>query len=327
LRTTCCSQSAIPIGGVSIFIQSHFEFTTLNLDKYCVDQDIKVCALKLDSTFLNICILVIYRSPLGNFNTFVAQLDKILHKLCTIKSNLICGDVNVNCLQESDRKSQLNTLLNSHNLFSIVHFPTRTYKNSISTIDNIFIDTTKIKTYKVIPVINGLSDYDAQITNINIDLNTQYNNRKHQYQTYFKRNINKYSMAEFQNNLSYESWEQVFDSNDVNEMFNSFLNTYLRIFYTSFPLKKVNQNTKTHWITVGIKTSCKHKRKLYSICRNSTNQYIKGYYKCYCNILSRVIKEAKKHYYDNQIKISTNKNKTMWDIINTENHIVQILNS
>jgi hypothetical protein len=41
-------------GGVSIFIQSHFQFTALNLDKYCVDQDIEVCALKLDSTFLNI---------------------------------------------------------------------------------------------------------------------------------------------------------------------------------------------------------------------------------------------------------------------------------
>jgi len=40
-------------------------------------------------------------------------------------------------------------------------------------------------------------------------------------------------MAEFQNNLSYESWDQVFDGNDVNKTFNSFLNTYLRIFYAN----------------------------------------------------------------------------------------------
>ena len=59
--------------GVSIFIQFHLQFTTPNLDKYCVDQVIEVCALKLDSTFSNICILVIYRSPVGNFNTFVTQ--------------------------------------------------------------------------------------------------------------------------------------------------------------------------------------------------------------------------------------------------------------
>ena len=34
-------------GDVSIFIQSHLQFTTLNLDKYCIDQDTEVCALYL----------------------------------------------------------------------------------------------------------------------------------------------------------------------------------------------------------------------------------------------------------------------------------------
>ena len=84
----------------------------------------------------------------------------------------MCGDVNVNCLQDSDKKSQLNALLNSYNLFSIVQFPTRIYRNSVSAIDNIFIDTTEIDTYEVIPAMNGLSDHDAQI--INLNLNTLY---------------------------------------------------------------------------------------------------------------------------------------------------------
>ena len=136
----------------------------------------------------------------------------------------------------SDKKSQLNALLNSYNLFIIVQFPTRIYKTSVSAIDNIFIDTTKIDTYEVIPAMNGLSDHDAQI--ININLNTLYNNKSHEYQTYFKRSINEYTMAEFQNSQSYESWDEVFDGNDVNKIFNSFLNTYLRIFYATFPLKK-----------------------------------------------------------------------------------------
>jgi len=85
--------------------------------------------------------------------------------------------------------------------------------------------------------MNGLSDHDAQI--INLNLNTLYNNKPHEYQIYFKRNINKHTMAEFQNSLSYESWDKVFGGNDVNKMFNSFLNTYLRIFYAIFWLKKL----------------------------------------------------------------------------------------
>ena len=110
----------------------------------------------------------------------------------------------------------MNALLNSYIPFSIVHFPTRIYRNSISAIDNIFTDTTKTDTYEVIPAMNGLSDLDAQI--INLNLNTLYNNKSHEYQTYFKRNINKYTMAEFQNSLSYESWDQVFDGNDDNKI-------------------------------------------------------------------------------------------------------------
>jgi len=72
-----------------------------------------------------------------------------------------------------------------------------------------------------------------------IPLNTSYNNKSHGYQTCFRRNINKYTVAEFQNSLSYESWDQDFDGGDVNKICNSFLNTYVRIFYASFPLKKL----------------------------------------------------------------------------------------
>jgi len=42
-------------------------------------------------------------------------------------------------------------------------------------------------------------------------------------------------MAEFHNSLSHESWDQLFDGDDVNKIFNSFLNTYLGILYASFP--------------------------------------------------------------------------------------------
>jgi hypothetical protein len=38
------------------------------------------------------------------------------------KNLIICGDVNVNYLQESDKNSQVNAILNSYNLFSIVQF-------------------------------------------------------------------------------------------------------------------------------------------------------------------------------------------------------------
>jgi len=45
-----------------------------------------------------------------------------------------------------------------------------------------------------------------------------------------------YTTADFQLKLSHETWEQVFNGNDVHKIFNSCLNILLRIYYSSFPL-------------------------------------------------------------------------------------------
>ena len=52
------------------------------------------------------------------------------------------------------------------------------------------------------------------------------------------RKIDDNSINQFKFLLSYENWEEVFSEKNVNTIFNNFLNTYLKIFYTSFPLKK-----------------------------------------------------------------------------------------
>jgi len=104
-------------------------------------------------------------------------------------------------------------------------------------------------------------------------------------------------------------------------MFNSFLDTYLKMFYSSFPLKRVHINKKhKNFITLGILTSCKQKRELFTACRNNNNPDLLKHYKSYCKILSAVIKEAKKLNYVDKIKKASNKNKTIWNIVNLESN-------
>jgi len=203
--------------------------------------------------------LAIYRSPKGDFTKFLKQLDLILQKLYNNKYNItICGEVNVNYLRNNNRRSQLDAVLHSYNLTGIVEFPTRFGLNSQTAIDNVFIDISTIGNYELYPLINGLSDHDAQM----LILNKGQKKEKECY-TYSKRKINKYTIADFQLILSYEMWEQVFGGNDVNEIFNSFLNTFLRIYYSGFPLIRVkNKMNQNSWITPGIITSCKRKREL-----------------------------------------------------------------
>jgi hypothetical protein len=50
--------------------------------------------------------------------------------------------------------------------------------------------------------------------------------------------FNEQCLFNFKMQLSYETWDDVFSSNDVDTIFNSFLNTYFRTFHSSFPVKK-----------------------------------------------------------------------------------------
>jgi len=119
------------------------------------------------------------------------------------------------------------------------------------------------------------------------------------------RKINRHSINDFLNKLSCESWVTIFSiDDDDDKMFNSFLDSYLKIFYSSFPLKRIHvkKKKKKNWITLGILTSCKHKRELNIASRNSHNSYLINYYKKYCKILSAVIKEAKQLNYAGKLK-------------------------
>jgi hypothetical protein len=121
-------------------------------------------------------------------------------------------------------------------------------------------------------------------------------------------------LYQFQLNLSYESWDEIFTEETVDSIFNSFLNTYLRIFYQSFPLRKVyHSQLNKAWVTTGIKISSQNKRDLYLLCRSTNNPKLKKYYKTYCRILSDVIKTAKKLYYNKLITKSNNNTKSLME--------------
>ena len=111
----------------------------------------------------------------------------------------------------------------------------------------------------------------------------------------------------------------MFGNNNVNDMFNHFLNIYLRCYYSSFLKKEVKSNaTHNQWITKGIKISSKNKKELFLLCRHSNDLNLKIYYKRYCAILSKVILTAKKLHYNKIILGSTNKMKSTWKVINEE---------
>jgi hypothetical protein len=53
-------------GGVCIFIHESIQFTNINFGKFCTEKDLEVCAAKIHLSQNELCVIAIYRSPLGN---------------------------------------------------------------------------------------------------------------------------------------------------------------------------------------------------------------------------------------------------------------------
>ena len=129
-------------GGVAIYIHKSIHCSNIDIVKYCKEKDIEICALNLSYYDQKICIITLYRPPSGNFDFFLLHLDSVLHLLYNSTLHIIMrGDINIDYLVESERKKQLDNLLLTYNITSIITFPTRLQNTSATTIDNMLLDT------------------------------------------------------------------------------------------------------------------------------------------------------------------------------------------
>jgi exonuclease III len=83
LGAAYCRKSLLK-GGVCIFVHKKYNYSNVDLSKYCKEQDIEACAIKLELTAFNIYVVTVYRAPYGNFNSFLNGLDSIIKSLCKL---------------------------------------------------------------------------------------------------------------------------------------------------------------------------------------------------------------------------------------------------
>jgi hypothetical protein len=219
--------------GVSIFVHESLTYSNIDVNRYCHDYDFEACALKIKTRSHVYCIACIYRPPAADLSNFLQLLDSMLTYLHSPSTNLIiCGDVNINYLQSSSLKNQLDSVLALYNLYGVVDFPTRISESTCRAIDNFFMDKGKNAEYTINPIYNGLSDHDAQLLALH---DTVINNQIPHFTII--RQINDSTIAQFNLNLSYENWTETFTEDSIDTNFKTFLNTYIRIFNCSFPYK------------------------------------------------------------------------------------------
>ena len=95
-------------GGVAMYVHKNIQCTKVSIDTYCKEKDIEICMIKFTYHELKISIITLYRSPTGNFDSFLCNLEGVLQVLYdpTI-AIIICGDINVDYRVENERKKAI----------------------------------------------------------------------------------------------------------------------------------------------------------------------------------------------------------------------------
>jgi len=89
----------------------------------------------------------------------------------------------------------------------------RVWNTSATALDNIFTAISQFESYTITPILNGLSDHFAQL----LMISTEYFHIPIQKSKTIRK-INNYMISDFINKLSNESWDTIFNSDDVNAM-------------------------------------------------------------------------------------------------------------
>ena len=267
----------------------------------------------------NMTIACVYRSPDGCLISFLEKLEILLNSLTNKNSQLIlCGDFNINFLDSnSNIVSEFRSVIHSFNLGELITSPTRITFTSKTCLDQIIINQDFFSFAKTKNINLGLSDHNSIFLYLEIDRDIHSKNIK---SVHYRRTYNEANIAYFQFLLKKESWHNMLNKQDLDEKTLEFMETVTYCFNTAFPIKKfispINYSKMTKkWLTKGIITSCKRKRYLHELCLTSDDVNIKQYYRKYCNILRKVIYQAKLKSNQDFIMQAGNKGKAIWDVI------------
>nr|CAH7732166.1 unnamed protein product [Callosobruchus chinensis] len=301
-------------GGTCIYVKSGLEYSDLNYIKdLSIDKQFECSGIKVRTKDYPLVIVSLYRSPEGDFNVFLEKFDALLNLLslkCKHYKVVICGDFNINFNKNTLALSSLMDILNSYLLKPIIKQPTR----SSSCIDNICINVDTLN-YNAAVVNNNISDHFAQVLTLYCQKSEQPPKISYQYRDLYNKTNNKH----FLTMLSQETWEHIYQaSGNVNERFDTFLQTFQYYIDVAFPLKtKIigRHKVRKPWITKGILVSNDRLHYLYKLSK-AGDIFLKDYYRSYKRVYARVLRAAKRLYYNKLIINAKNQTRSAWKVIN-----------
>jgi exonuclease III len=150
-------------GGSCIFVKHYVQTKEIN---YLQEKDFEMTAVEIMD--YKLIIVFVYRSPDGDFSTFFRSLESVIQKDEERNKRLIlCGDWNINFMQESVRLHDMQELQLLRNLVNTVRSPIRVAKDTVSLIDVTITNKDSIGEIAVVMDL-GYSDHKTQTLQLNV---------------------------------------------------------------------------------------------------------------------------------------------------------------
>ena len=207
---------------------------------------------------------------------------------------------------------QLIDITTRYNFIQVINRPTRITDHSATLIDHIY--TNQIHNMISCGVITcDISDHLGTYITIGLQDHIGVAQNIDNFSNNFSK-INAENLANFQDLLKKESWEEIFNEPDTQLKYDKFIKIYTSHYETAFPKKatarrkKQRQNPKP-WILPWVEEACDRKNNLYS-------QFIKE-----PTTPNKIKYEKMKKFISKHIKLSKNKfYKSYFDKYNSDSH-------
>ena len=313
-------------GGLAIYLRNELQFEILqtgnNNSEIWENQFIKV---RINRSH-NVTLGNVYRPPrdsVQNYVTFKEQFERVIS--CFRGEVVIGGDFNIDLLKihEKQTHSDYLEMLISNGFIPRIVLPTRLSRRSGTLIDNFLCKISHNSSNVTAAILmNQLSDHLPLF--ICLD-NLTFENKPPHY--IWIRKQTSHSITKFREYLNQENIMSKIDicthsnPNTNYDMLNNILETGMK---TYMPCKKVKFNKKKHrkskWITSGIIRSVNFRNKLYQRLKSvdtddAMHNTLYTNLKTYNRILKKIIREAKKSYYESVLMNCKNDIKNTWIVI------------
>ena len=259
-------------------------------------------------------LILIYRPPKSNKQSFLGTLETSLHKLMDHKTSFcLVGDINIDlndCTASEEKLAYIN-MLTSFNCRQIVNFPTRICQSRASLLDHIVLSEDLLcNSVKAVPC--PFTDHEGILFNSNLYPETQ----RHSFVTF--RSFKDFNEDTFNELLQNQDWTTFLQETQPDRAWEIFQENFSTTLNACAPLRTIRIKNKykvSPWLNQDIKKVMVLRDRFYNKAKEKMDPDSWTVYRLIKNRVNYLVRKAKQDYFKYQFEAHDD-SKGIWKTVN-----------